>query len=359
MSTPAPKTDAPTVSVCVPTYNYGRFLADCIESVLQQDFVDFELVITDDNSNDGTAELVARYAEKDARIRYIQNERRLGMNGNIKRAADLARGRYIKMLCADDWIAPGCLGRMVDLMEQHPRVALGTSACILTEEDGRPTEVQFLYGEDVSVIRGDEMLERMARAEGFGGNSSFFIRAEAYQKVGGYDGSIPYAADYHLAARLCQIGDYLHTDDALFYGRRQAAASSLTDPAKLLDVPDWFNIPEKVFRPRPPGSRAWRRYQQLSGILTARYITQLGLEYARGHRAYASALRKVLVREGNFVLGVPLIPLHIALRFARRVAGRDRPVSRPPEPWMGPPPHKTLAENNDTNKATKMPGIRK
>jgi glycosyltransferase involved in cell wall biosynthesis len=330
--------------VCVPTYNYGRFLTDCIESVLQQDFADFELVITDDNSTDGTAELAARFAAEDARVRYIKNERRLGMNGNIKRAADLARGRYIKMLCADDWIAPRCLGRMVELMDRHPSAALGTSACILAEEDGRATEVQFLYGEPVSLIPGDEMLERMARGEGFGGNSSFFIRAESYKNVGGYDGSIPYAADYHLAARLCQIGDYLHTDDPLFYGRRQAAASSLTDPAKLLDVPDWFNIPEKVFRPRPLGSRSWRRYQQLSGLLTARYITQLGLEYARGHREYAGALQKVLAREGNFLVGVPLIPLHIALRIARRVTGKNRPVSRPPEPWMGPPPHTTLGK---------------
>jgi hypothetical protein len=251
MTTPAAKTDSPTVSVCVPTYNYGRFLTDCIESVLQQDFADFELVITDDNSTDGTAELVARFAAADARVRYIKNERRLGMNGNIKRAADLAQGRYIKMLCADDWIAPRCLGRMVELMDRHPNAALGTSACILAEEDGRATEVQFLYGEAVSLIPGDAMLEQMARGEGFGGNSSFFVRAEAYKNVGGYDGSIPYAADYHLAARLCQIGDYLHTDDPLFYGRRQAAASSLTDPGEAPRRPGLVQHPREGLPPPP------------------------------------------------------------------------------------------------------------
>ncbi|NUQ74712.1 MAG: glycosyltransferase family 2 protein [Polyangiaceae bacterium] len=344
-SSPAAKT--PAVSVCVPTYNYGRFLTDCIESVLQQDFSDLELVITDDNSTDGTAELVARFAAADPRVRYIKNEQRLGMNANIKRAADLARGRYIKMLCADDWIAPRCLSRMVDLMEQNPDVTLGTSACIVAAEDGRALKVEFLFGQNVSRIPGDEMLERMARGEGFGGNSSFFIRAEAYKKVGGYDGAIPYAADYHLAARLCQIGDYLHTDEPLFYGRLQATASSLTDPAKLLDVPDWFTIPQKIFRPRPAFSRSWRRYQQLSGLLTARYITQLGLEYARGHRAYAGALQNVLAREGNFLVGVPLLPLHIALRAVRRVTGTHLPAFRPPEPWMGPPPHTTLQNHRE------------
>lgn len=331
------RTSAPLVSVCVPTYNYGRFLTDTIESVLQQDLNDLELVITDDASTDGTADLVARYAAKDPRVRLVPNERRLGMSGNIKRAADLATGRYIKMLCADDWLAPRCLSRFVELMEAHPSVVLATSSVIQTLEDGTPTEVTFLFGSYVSVIPGDAMLERMARGEGFGGNSSFFLRRDAYQRVGGYDGSWPYAADYHLAASLCQIGDYLHTDEPLFYGRVQPEASSRTDPRKLRDVPDWFQIPERVFRPRPLLSPSWLRYQRLSGMLTARYITQLGLEYARGHNEYAGALGKVLLREGNFLVGVPLLPLHMVTRAARRLTGKNRPVSRPPEPWMGPP----------------------
>ena len=72
-------------------------------------------------------------------------------------------------------------------------------------------------------------------------------------------------------------------------------------------------------------------------MLTARYITQVGLEYARGHNEYASALGKVLLREGNFLVGVPLLPLHMATRAARRITGTNRPASRPPDPWMGPP----------------------
>lgn len=328
---------APTVSVCVPTYNYGRFLTDTIESVLQQDLTDLELVITDDASTDGTAELVSRYEADDPRVRYIRNEKRLGMNGNIKRAADLARGRYIKMLCADDFLAPRCLSRMVELMDAHPSAVLGTSAVIHTVADGTPTEVSFLFGSDVSLIPGDAMLERMARGYGFGGNSSFTLRRDAYERVGGYDASFPYAADYELAARLSKIGDYVHTDEPLFYGRAQPDASSLTDPRKLADVPDWFQIPEKVFQPRPLLSRSWRRYQRLSGMLTARYMTQIGIEYVRGHNEYASGLTKILLREGNFAAGVPLLPVHMALRLARRLAGPRSGETRPPEPWMGPP----------------------
>src|SRR5438045_4978983 len=84
----------PLVSVCVPTYNYARFLPDCIESVLAQTLTGWELIICDDCSTDDSAEVVRRYADRDPRIRYVRNETRLGMNGNIKHATDLGRGRY-------------------------------------------------------------------------------------------------------------------------------------------------------------------------------------------------------------------------------------------------------------------------
>jgi len=101
--------NAPRVSVCVPTFNYARFLPDCIESVLQQTMADWELVITDDCSTDGTDTIVERYAKADPRVRYIRNEQRLGMSANLKRACDLGRGEYLKVLCSDDWLAPRCL----------------------------------------------------------------------------------------------------------------------------------------------------------------------------------------------------------------------------------------------------------
>src|SRR5262249_30592960 len=134
-----------------------------------------------------------------------------------------------------------------------------------------------------------------------------------------------------------QIGDYLHTDEPLFYGRSQPDASSATDPAKLLDVPDWFQIPAKVFQPRPVLSKSFWRYQRLTGLLTARYLVAVPTAYARGKHQYAKALGKLLLREGNFVLGLPLVPIEITKRMVNRLRGTHRPRSRPPEPWMGPP----------------------
>jgi glycosyltransferase involved in cell wall biosynthesis len=327
---------SPLVSVCVPTYNYGRFLPDCIESVGQQTLSDWELIITDDCSSDDTEELVSRYAAADSRIRYIRNPVRLGMNANLKRAAESGKGRYRKILCADDWMAPRCLEVLCDLMEAHPQAVLATSAVIQTDEVGTPVVVEFLFGESVTIISGEKMLNRMAKGYGLGGNSSFLLRASAYFQAGGFDANLVYAADYDLAARLCRLGDYIHTDTPLFYGRTHEASSSSVNPKNLLDVIDYFTIPEKVFQPRHFPNREWRRYQQLTSMLTARYLFNLPLQFVRGHRTYARGLADVLRKHGNFALGIPYLPAHVAVRIYRRLT---RLISSgvQPEPWMGPP----------------------
>src|SRR5205085_1269065 len=197
-------------------------------------------VITDDCSDDSTAELVRHYAESDRRIRYFVNERRLGMHGNLQRAAESGRGRYLKILCADDWLAPRCLEVLFRLMEEHPNVVLGTCAEIHTDEAGRALRQQFFFGKPLSIISGPVMLDRMVWGQGFGGNSSFFIRASAFREIGGFDLDLLYAGDWDLGARLCRAGDYLHTDEPLFYGRTQPVSSSSVNPKKLWDVIDYF-----------------------------------------------------------------------------------------------------------------------
>jgi glycosyltransferase involved in cell wall biosynthesis len=309
----------PYVSVCVPTYNYGRFMRDCIESVLAQTLSDWELVICDDCSTDNTTEIVQEYAQHDKRIRYLKNEQRLGMNGNIKLVAEQGRGEYLKMLCSDDWLAPECLEVLTRSMKEHPQAVLATSAETLTNERGEALRVQFLFGQPVSIIAGEEMLDRMARGEGFGGNSSFLIRASAYREVSGYDVRCLYAGDYDLAARLCRKGDYLHIDKPLFYGRIQPNSSSSQDPKKLLDVIDWFEIPSRIFQPQRFGNREWRRHQKLIAHLTARYLVNMVLQLLRGHYGYASSLWRILIKRGNFFLGIPMLILHLPLRLYRRL----------------------------------------
>lgn len=100
---------APMVSVCVPTYNGKEHLAECIRSVRSQSFTDFEVVICDDQSSDGTLEFAQVLAEEDERFRFIKNPARLGLTHNWNNCVLQARGEWIKFVFQDDTIAPSCI----------------------------------------------------------------------------------------------------------------------------------------------------------------------------------------------------------------------------------------------------------
>src|SRR3982751_5861505 len=92
----------PVATIAMVTYNSARYLRDAIDSVLAQDFADFELLICDDGSHDGTVEIVGGY--DDPRIRFVQNETNLGEYLNRNKALSLAQGRYLMFLDGDDYL---------------------------------------------------------------------------------------------------------------------------------------------------------------------------------------------------------------------------------------------------------------
>src|SRR4029078_349231 len=96
---------SPLVSILIPTYDYGRYLPEAIESVLEQDYPNFEVLISDDASRDDSAKVIARYAAKDPRIRAHIQPANLGMVENWNWCLREARGEYIKFLFGDDKLA--------------------------------------------------------------------------------------------------------------------------------------------------------------------------------------------------------------------------------------------------------------
>jgi glycosyltransferase involved in cell wall biosynthesis len=131
---PAPKSgattaDEPFVSVVTPFYNTAAYLAECIESVLGQTHRNFEYVLLDNCSTDGSTEIAERYARQDQRIRLVRNERFLSQMDNFNEALGRisSESRYCKLILADDALFPRCLTEMVALAETHPSVAVVSS----------------------------------------------------------------------------------------------------------------------------------------------------------------------------------------------------------------------------------------
>ena len=113
--------DGPTVSVCVPTYNNSATIARCLRSILDQDGVEFEIVVVDDDSSDDSVAIAAKMLRPGDRI--VRNQPRLGLAPNHNRCLELARGTYIQFVHADDWLLPDAL-RLLSRFFDDPTVGM-------------------------------------------------------------------------------------------------------------------------------------------------------------------------------------------------------------------------------------------
>lgn len=109
----------PKVSILVPVFNRKEYIAECIQSALDQTLKDFEVVVVDNASDDGTWEICQRFAEQDQRVRVFRNTTNIGPVRNWRRCAEEAKGEFSKILFSDDTLEPGCIAEMVSNLEGH------------------------------------------------------------------------------------------------------------------------------------------------------------------------------------------------------------------------------------------------
>jgi len=102
------------LSVCIPTYNFGRFIGETLESIVSQATEEVEIVVLDGASTDNTPEVVERFRDSFPRLRYYRQDFKGGIDRDMARSVELARGEYIWLFSADDWMAEGALKRVVD-----------------------------------------------------------------------------------------------------------------------------------------------------------------------------------------------------------------------------------------------------
>lgn len=127
---------SPKVTVLTPVYNRERYVAAAIESILAQSFTDFELLLIDDGSTDGSVEIMRTYTT-DPRVRLVCNGDNLGEPKTRNRGIDLARGEYIAMLDSDDWAYPTRLEKQVAFLDSHRDVAVVGAWVTEMDETGR------------------------------------------------------------------------------------------------------------------------------------------------------------------------------------------------------------------------------
>jgi glycosyltransferase involved in cell wall biosynthesis len=200
-----------TVSVIVASYNYGRFLSDAVESVLDQTLVPHEILIIDDCSQDNTLEIGEYYAYLyPERVKYHRNVRNLGIIENFRTAVSLSRGELICVLGADNRLRCDYLEKTYTVLENNPDVAVAyTDYVLFGSEAGHvytlfPETWRGGREEDFYTIRFPEFdPEELKRGNYIHGSSLY--RRTAYETVGGYVKD-KNPDDYSLFSRMVQAG---------------------------------------------------------------------------------------------------------------------------------------------------------
>jgi len=219
--------NAPLVSVCIPSFNNGRFIDAAIRSVLGQTLGDFELIVVDDHSSDGTAVRVRTYS--DARIRFIVNDANLGHEGNWNKALREARGRFIKILPGDDLLHPRCLERQTAAFGDVSSgdIALVSCARDIIDERGRTLMRRAFPGKEGSVP-GLEAVRRSVRAGTnlIGEPAAVLMRADLIARTGTFSAADLYVIDLDYWVRLLLHGRLAVIPEPLCAFRVSLAAAS-------------------------------------------------------------------------------------------------------------------------------------
>ena len=134
-------TTTPRVTIGLPIYNGQNYLAETMDSLLAQTFRDFELVISDNASTDGTEAICRDYAARDPRVRYHRNELNVGASANYNRTFELGRGQYFKWAAHDDLLAPTFLERCVAALDRDPAVVLAYTQAKAIDDKGQVVKV--------------------------------------------------------------------------------------------------------------------------------------------------------------------------------------------------------------------------
>ncbi|MBZ0300369.1 MAG: glycosyltransferase [Anaerolineae bacterium] len=215
----------PKVSVLMAVYNGERYLQAALDSILNQTFSDFELVIIDDASTDDTAAILAACAAQDARIRLVPNEHNLGLTRSLNKGLHLACGDYIARQDADDVSMPDRLAKQVTALDTQADTILVTGHLDLIDEQGevwrRPR-----WGGSPPVVAWHLLFYNYV-----GGHSQVMFRRRSILDLGGYNEQWRYSQDYELWCRVVHVGDIAFLPDVLLQWRRHS--SSITGQKKL------------------------------------------------------------------------------------------------------------------------------
>lgn len=298
----------PAVSVLMTAYNREKYVADSIESVLTQRFIDFELIVVDDCSSDRTLDIARKYEASDSRVRVFSNEKNLGDYPNRNRAASLARGTLLKYHDSDDLMYPHCLETMVPPMLAEPSAAIGLS--LSKAFTGGPSPM--LLTPRLSYQR-----EFLGQGMFMGGPACGIFRRAEFHQLGGF----PHRgvlSDSIFWLNACASVNVLTLPGDLFWYRvhpsQEAQSPTAAGEYTWLTSEEWKALASPHCPLSPDEREKARRtvvvkfVKALAGDLRARRWQLARMRYARSGLSPADVARYLRRPRRGLFPGTPLSP---------------------------------------------------
>lgn len=295
------------VEVMVPCHNYGRFLTQAVESVLAQSYRDLSVVIVDDASSDETPAVAAHLAEADPRVSVVRHPRNLRHLAVYNDAIERARGDYLLLLSADDYLLPGALARAVAAFDTFPTAGLvhGPWAAV---RDGYTGPIAAFPPGPPKLEHAGRLLKRLAENNHIA-TATAVVRRSEQQRLGPYRTDLPHTADLEMWVRfaLLSVVAYVPQRQAVWRVHGTQMSKSYDPVQDLEQCIAAFRPHEATIRSRPRGALL---YGQIQGRLAlrarraARQLLRRG-ELGAGLRLGARALRDTM-SAGALQLGARL-----------------------------------------------------
>lgn len=222
LTDPAGAGAAPKLSVVMPVHNALPHLDGAIESILNQTHGDFEFVILDDASSDGSGERLREWAERDSRIRLLRSDRNLGPVGSSNAVANAAKAPFVARMDADDISHPDRLRQQLQVFHDNPNIGVVGSLCDIIDASG-------------AVIRTPEAW-RMRRRSPFVpfAHGAMMYRRSVFERVGGYRQECAYWEDQDLVVRMAAVSRVLVLPHALYQIRAWTNSTRVaSDPEEI------------------------------------------------------------------------------------------------------------------------------
>jgi glycosyltransferase involved in cell wall biosynthesis len=216
-----------TVSVIIPSYNHEKYIGECIQSILNQTYQDFEIVITDDGSTDRTVEIIESF--DDPRIKFFKHSKNKGAPETINNCMQHANGKYIAPLGSDDAWYPEKLKRQVTYLDEHPDIAVVFSKVEWVNESGILIPGEQNPYKDVFNVQNRTRFEWLNHFFKYGNclnMPSSLIHRKCFTEIGLQNPVLAALHDFDFWIRICLVYDIIVLDEKLVRYRWMSDSSN-------------------------------------------------------------------------------------------------------------------------------------